>query len=721
MKPSPRPELTCFAPCAKGLEYLLVDELRALGIDSAREALAGVHFEGSQRDAQAAVMHSRLASRVLVRLAEFPCADEGALYDGIAAVAWADHLAPAGTLWIEAHGRSGALIHSQFVAQRAKDAIVDKLRTPEGVRPGVDRDDPDLRLDLALRKGKAVLSIDLGGPLHRRGWRTRQGEAPLKETLAAAVLLRGGWPQRAEAGATLLDPMCGAGTLVIEAALMAARVAPGLQRHGGALPTRWLGFDKDSWAALDDEAKAQAERGRAALRSRFIGHDIDARALHLAEANAQNAGVAEWCTWSACDVRQMPVPEGTAGLVVCNPPYDARLAADPALYRALGDRLASAVPGWCAAILCGDAELARATGLRARKTYSLFNGALACTLLVADPIADAGREQRAPRAPQPLSESAQMVANRLRKNLDRLARWRKREGVTCFRAYDADLPEYAAAIDVYVGREPPHDTYLHVQEYQAPKSVPEEDARRRFGELVRAAGAMFELPRERIALKTRRRGKGGSKYGVHDRRGQQLVVDEDGLAFEVNLFDYLDTGLFLDHRPARRMLREAAQDKRFLNLFCYTASATVHAAAGGASGTTSVDLSATYLEWAARNLALNGFSGARHRLVQADVMRWLAAERAEYDLIFCDPPTFSNSARAEDFDVQRAHAELIDLCMARLVRSGLLLFSTNAQRFRLDDSLAGRYVVREFGKQALPPDFERNPKIHRVFAISHRG
>ena len=711
--------LSCFAPCAKGLEYLMVDELRSFGIDSAREALAGVHFEGSQRDALQAVMGSRLASRILIRVAEFPCGDESTLYDGIAALPWEEHLDATGSLWIDAHGRSGALIHTQFVAQRAKDAIVDRLRRADGVRPGVERDDPDLRIDLALRKGKAVVSIDLAGPLHRRGWRSQQGEAPLKETLAAAVLLRGGWPAMAGEGAALLDPMCGAGTLVIEAALMAADVAPGLQRHRSAPPTRWRGFDAAAWAEVVQGAELRAAAGKAAMQCRFIGHDIDPRALRLAESNARDAGVADWCTWSAADVRHMPAPKAQRGLVVCNPPYDARLAADPALYRALGDRLQAATPGWRASILCGDAELARATGLRAQKTYSLFNGALACTLIVVDPMRDAARTAPAARAGQPLSEGAQMVANRLRKNLDRLARWRKREAVSCFRVYDADLPEYAAAIDVYVGRAAPHATYLHVQEYQAPRSVDEEAARRRFGELVRAAADVFELPRDHIALKTRRRGKGGSKYGVLDRRGEQLVVDEDGLALEVNLFDYLDTGLFLDHRPARRMLRAAASGKRFLNLFCYTASATVHAAAGGASSTTSVDLSSTYLEWAGRNLALNGFSGAKHRLVQADAMRWLAAERGQYDLIFCDPPTFSNSARADDFDIQQAHAELIDRCMARLSADGLLLFSTNAQRFRLDEALGERYDVSELGRQALPPDFERHPKIHRVFSIIH--
>lgn len=706
-----------FAPCAKGLEYLLVDELRALGIDDAREGLAGVGFSGTLEQAQRGVLWSRLASRILVQLGEFACDDEAALYAGLMAIDWSAQLAAHGSLWIDAHGSSGSLVHTQFVAQRAKDAIVDQFRQRSGQRPDVDRAQPDVRIDLLLRKGRAVVSIDLAGPLHRRGWRSEQGDAPLKETLAAAVLIRGGWPAMAkEDDAVLLDPMCGAGTLLIEGALMAADVAPGLQRHADAVPTRWLGWDAQRWQSLCAEAVRRAEAGRAGLRAQFFGYDIDARAVAQAEANARRAGMADWIRVTQADIAALPVQVAARGLVVCNPPYDERLAADPRLYRTLGRRLAEVAPGWRAAILCGDKALAQATGLRAGKTYSVFNGALACTLIVVDPL----HSERPARAAPLLSEGAQMVANRLRKNRDKLARWRQREGVSCYRVYDADLPEYAAAIDVYQTVEPDAKVYLHVQEYQAPKSIPEEDARRRLGDLVRAAEEVFALPREQVALKTRQRGKGGSKYGVLARSEQRLVVEESALKFEVNLFDYLDTGLFLDHRPVRALLRTEARGRHFLNLFCYTATASVYAASGGAASTTSVDLSATYLEWAGRNLGLNGLRGADHRLVQADVMTWLAAERARYGLIFCDPPTFSNSARAEDFDVQRDHVDLIERCMDLLSPGGLLVFSTNARRFRLDPVVEATCQCDFLGERALPMDFARNPRIHRAWRITRR-
>lgn len=761
-----------FASCAKGLEYLLVDELSALGCARATAAVAGVNVEGSLADAERAVLWSRIASRVLWPLAEYDCPDEQALYAGAHALPWPEHLAPGMTLAVDAHVSGDAITHARYAAQRIKDAVVDAMRAHDGTRPDVDLDAPDLRLNLVVRRGRAVLSVDLGGgPLHRRGWRRAQGDAPLKENLAAAVLLRGGWPQRYADGGALLDPMCGSGTLPIEGALMAADVAPGLQRLRGTapmgegaaseapLPTRWPGFDRVVWRRLWRDAVGRERAGRAALRPAFFGSDLDPQAIRAAAANAEAAGVAGAVVFEVAPIDRLaaafswmrqPAPSavpgagsgngsgeagsalrgegggarsadaaGTPGLVVCNPPYDARLAADQALYRTLGDALKRAVPGWRASLLCGDDALAFATGLRARKRYRVFNGALECALIVCDPIAqDAAADAGAPRA---LSEGATMVANRLRKNLRALKAWHRREGVDCFRAYDADLPEYAAAIDVYAEADDPDRRWLHVQEYAAPDEIPEQVTRRRFNDLLAAAREVFGLPRERIALKTRSRGKGGSKYGRFDARGEFLVVREGRVRLRVNLFDYLDTGLFLDHRPLRARIAAEARGARFLNLFCYTGAATVQAAAGGAAQTTSVDLSATYLQWLADNLRENGVGGNAHRLVQADALQWLEAERGRYDLIFCDPPTFSNSARAKDFDVQREHVRLLRAAVARLASGGVLYFSNNFRRFRMDTEAVSAFAdCEDIGAATIPPDFARNPRIHKAWRLRAR-
>lgn len=712
-----------FATCPKGLEYLLVDELSALGAQDVHEALAGVHFSGDMAIAYRACLWSRLASRILLPLAEFDAADGDALYAGARAVDWSAHLAVNGMLAVDAALNQSKLTHSRYVEQRVKDAVVDALRTEDGLRPGVDTERPDVRLNLYLRRDKAVLSLDLSGEaLHRRGWRIAQGAAPMKENLACAVLLRAGWPEVHAQGGALIDPMCGSGTLLIEAARMAADVAPGLDREYFGL-FGWKQFDAVLWQGLMDEARERAARGRAALQPVFFGRDADRVAITLARDNAMAAGVSACIDWQVTDIRDLQVPSGaTSGLVVSNPPYDERLAADTRLYRELGASLRARFAGWRVALITVEDAMGFSTGLRLDKRYTLYNGAIKCQLMRFLPVPEKAAEPRV----LALSPGAEMVANRLRKNLRKLKTWRTREQVTCFRAYDADLPEYAAAIDVYdvVDGERPEDRglWLHVQEYQAPKTIPEEETRRRLGELVQAAMQVFELPRDRVALKTRAPQSRQQRYQKQDSRGHWLWVMEDGLRVRLNLFDYLDTGLFLDHRPIRRALRHYANGARVLNLFAYTGVATLHMAAGGARQTTTVDLSATYLDWAANNLAANGFSGQSHRLIQADTLRYLAAETQRFDLIFCDPPTFSNSAKAEDFDVQRHHGDLIRACMRRLTPDGLLVFSNNFRRFKLDTDIDEDFEVREWPTQAsIPVDFERDPKIHRVFDIRHRA
>jgi 23S rRNA (guanine2445-N2)-methyltransferase / 23S rRNA (guanine2069-N7)-methyltransferase len=717
-----------FATCPKGLEGLLAAELAALGAGSTRETVAGVAFEGPADLGYRACLWSRFASRVLLPLAEFPVDGPDALYRGMRAIDWTQHLAADGRFAIDAGGRADGLVHSQFVALKSKDAIVDQFREAGGTRPDVDLERPDLRIDVRLKRGQATVSIDLSGtPLHQRGWRVGQGAAPLKENLAAAMLVRAGWPAIHAAGGPLVDPFCGSGTLLIEGAQMAADVAPGLARerfgfHG------WRGFDIAAWTPLRAEAEARAAVGLRALEPIYFGFDPDPAAINLARVNAQRAGVAGFLTLAVRPVMALePPPHRAPGLVICNPPYGERIGEVAALklvYAAFGAALKRGFAGWRAALITSRDELGFATGLKAERRYALMNGAIECRLLCFD---DIRAEGSAPlRELKPLGEGAQGLANRIARNVRHLKRWREREGITCWRAYDADLPEYSAAIDVYSGvREgDPGDTeariWLHVQEYRAPKEIPAETAARRLKEVLRVAAETFAVPRERIALKQRRPQARDERYERFDARGEFLIVREGGLQFRVNLHDWLDTGLFLDHRPMRLRIGKEARGKRFLNLFAYTGAATVHAAAGGAVSTTTVDLSQTYLDWASRNLSQNGIVGRAHALIQADVMTWLAADRGRYDLIFIDPPTFSNSKRAEDFDVQRDHPHLLQLAMARLAPDGLLLFSNNLRRFRLDPAVAEACTVRDITRATIPPDFERDARIHHAFEVRHR-
>ena len=313
-----------------------------------------------------------------------------------------------------------------------------------------------------------------------------------------------------------------------------------------------------------------------------------------------------------------------------------------------------------------------------------------------------------------------MFGNRITKNLKQLKNWAERESVSCYRIYDADMPEYSFAIDRYAEADSDR-VWLYVQEYAAPKTIEPESVLRRRNEALSALPGATGIPAERIHLRQRRRTARGEQYEKLGESGDFRLVEESGLRFYVNFTDYLDTGLFLDHRITRQRLRESAARCRFLNLFAYTGSATVYAAAGRARATTTVDMSATYLEWAQRNLAVNGFSGREHEFIREDCIAWLktaVAERRQFDLIFLDPPTFSNSKRMDDIlDVQRDHAALVDRCMALLAPGGTLVFSNNAQKFKLDPAIEANYRVEDITRATLPRDFERNPKIHQCWEI----
>jgi 23S rRNA (guanine2445-N2)-methyltransferase / 23S rRNA (guanine2069-N7)-methyltransferase len=731
-----------FLPCARGLEYLLADELIGLGLPDGRAARAGVRVSLPvtnpallRRSLYRVLLWSRLASRVLWPLQSFRVTSPDDLYEAALQIDWSQHVPVDGSIAVDAHVSGSVVRHARFAAQRVKDAIVDQAREIGAARPDVNLDDPDVRLNLVVQGAEAHLAIDLGnGSLHRRGWRRQQGAAPLKENLAAAMLLRGDWPATYQSGGGLVDPMCGSGTLVIEAALMAADVAPGLQRDLG--PTRWLGFDAECWASLIEEAQRRQQDGLAALRHCFVGSDIDPQAIEQAQANALAAGVAEAIDWRVAALAELESQACETGLVVCNPPYDERLAAGLDLYQQFGRVLPGRLGAWRAVLLCGDRTMARATGLRASRVYEFFNGNLPCALLRIDRLdaavsrrsgvgdaGDAGNDtsgdDRRPNGQTPLSDGARMVVNRLRKNEQRLRGWRKQKGISCYRVYDADIPEYAAAVDLYETVQPP-GRYAHVQEYQAPGSIAADLASQRLADLVVAVQESFGLRSDQVSVKVRQRGKGGAKYGRQADTDDYLEVQEGDARLLVNLFDYLDTGLFLDHRPVRRWIAQRADGQRFLNLFCYTATATVQAALGGAVSSVSVDLSGRYLTWAARNLALNGLSEKRHQFVRNDVLDFLKKDHSTYDLILCDPPTFSNSKRADDFDVQRDHVALLELAMERLSPDGVLLFSNNFRRFRLDSEALSRFArVSPERTDLLDRDFMRRPHIHRCWTLQH--
>ena len=721
--------LKFLASAPRGLPDLLVRELAACGAGELRERSTGVAFTGTLESAYRACLWSRIANRVFLELGSFEARDAQEFYAGVRALDWSAHLAPGATLACDFSGRHPTITHTHFGALRLKDGIVDALREASGSRPDIALERPDVRVHAHAHGTDITVAIDLAGEsLHRRGYRGAAGEAPLKENVAAGVLLRAGWEALAAQGGEFLDPLCGSGTLVVEAALIAGDRAPGLTREYFGF-RGWRGHEAPLWERLRAEALARARAGEASTAC-VRGRDRESHAIRTARENAARAGVAgrvQLEVGALAEAAPLAGPSpGRAGLVATNPPYGVRLedrAGARAIHRELGAVLRARFAGWSAAVLTGAPELGMELGLRAYRTHALWNGAIECRLLRIEVGPDS---ERAPgtlgKGVAHLKDSpgARMFANRLTKNLKRLRAWAERSGVSCYRLYDADMPEYAFAIDLYRTADTQED-WLYVQEYAAPAEIEREAVQRRRGEVLASLPGVTQVPAERTRVRTRRRTPRGEQYGKQGERERFEVVAEAGLRFRVNFDDYLDTGLFLDHRLTRARLGSAARGGTFLNLFAYTGTATVYAAAGGARASISVDLSRTYLEWAQQNLALNALAGPAHGFVQGDCREWLAeaaGRAARFDLIFLDPPTFSNSKRMDGvLDVARDHQQLIDACVRLLAPGGLLVFSTNAQRFKLAAELSERHSVLDISAATLPEDFARNPRIHRCYEI----
>ena len=727
-----------FARCASGFEPLLATELKNLKAQRVRPLKGGVAFFGTVADAYRACLWSRVASRVLLVLARIDAHDADALYEGVRSIDWTAHVDEGASIAVYAHGMNDNLRNTQFTAVKVKDAVCDFLRDARGTRPDVAPKRPDVSIDVAVRSEKATVALDLSGePLHRRGYRKEsvQTEAPLKETLAASIVLAAGWENIARGGGTFIDPMCGSGTLAIEAAMIAADMAPGIMRdYWGFLG--WRGHDESAWNALLDEADERLAVGLSTM-PRIIGGDIDAASVGIAQENAKRAGLAERVEFFEADAARLGEHMGSCsetGLVAVNPPYGERLSSEaqlPAVYAALAEGLGAVPDGWTLAVITPDAAIDAALGLVPAQAITLFNGRIETALRIYEvaspdrvelPVVSLSGEERSVVVAE---RNSDQFAARFRKVAKERMKWARKNDIACFRLYDADLPDYAVAIDLYLGAGRSTDErFVHISEYEAPSSIDADRALRRYRDVLALVPAILDVDSSHVFSKTRRRDKGGGQY--RDARGRSRVAwtKESGYLFEIDLGGYLDTGIFLDHRKTRELVGSMAEGARFLNLFAYTGTASVHAAGGGAASTVTVDLSQTYLSWAERNMKLNGFSGHAHQFVRADVSRWISEERASkrrYDLIFVDPPTFSNSkAMGKDtWSVQRDHVELLIGVSRLLAKGGRAIFSCNLRSFKPDMDTLERYGVHltDITADTIPEDFARNPRIHKCYLV----
>ncbi|NVJ67613.1 MAG: bifunctional 23S rRNA (guanine(2069)-N(7))-methyltransferase RlmK/23S rRNA (guanine(2445)-N(2))-methyltransferase RlmL [Gammaproteobacteria bacterium] len=714
-----------FASCPPGLEALLMDELGQFGAQNLKEHPTHITFEGDISVGYKACLHSRLANRVYLCLLHDRIESAEELYEKVNRIEWGWHFDLKQSFVVDCVARKSVSIkHSGFGALKAKDAIVDYYQERYEQRPSVDKDNPDYRVHVLVNGTQLKVGLDLAGrSLHQRGYRDSKGAAPIKENLAAAMLIRANWPELAKQGYSFHDPMCGTGTILIEAAMIVAEIAPGLLNPRFAFEN-WKQHKVELWQEMLAVAQRQATKNKLNIVNQIVGTDRHRKSLEMARSYAENAGLAEVISFKEQDIRAAANLElSDRGLIVTNPPYGERLGDEKTileLYKNLGSYFKKQYDGWQAAMITTENAYAKAMGIRSHKQYKLKNGALDCQLYLFDIKPENAYQPFDPNKLNPnwennLSDGAHMLKNRLRKNMQRLKSYLKQNYVTCYRLYDADLPEYSAAIDVY-------EDEVVVQEYAAPKDIPEKVTLKRLNEIQRVTSGVLQVVEAKIHIKQRQKQKGTQQYEKHSDSDEFKLVNEQGLNFYVNLNRYLDTGLFLDHRKTRKMIMAEAKGKRFLNLFAYTGSVSAYAALGGAK-TTTVDMSKTYINWAMKNFAANKINVYGHSFVQADCLQWLADadESNQFDLIFLDPPTFSNSKRmSQTFDVQRDQVSLIRQAMRLLDTNGKLYFSNNFKKFELEKSLVSEFEVKEISNKTLPVDFQKSRNRHRCWLIEHK-
>lgn len=784
-----------FATCLPGVESLLSDELHGLAVRKVRPLVGGAAFYGSPETVLRVCLWSRLAGRVNVVVGRVDASDADALYAGVRNLAWEEVLAERASIAVRANGVNGELRNTQFTALKVKDAVCDRLAEARGARPDVDAQAPDALIEVRLRDDRATIALDLSGAsLARRSYlRPEDGpDAPVAVAQAAALLAALGAPERLAAGWGFLDPACDDGILLCEAAGLLADQAPGLVRDRWGF-AGWARFDAAAWDDLLAEADDRLEAGLARVLGaegaasatvdapdqrtvRIVGLSASSPAVARARGHLRAAGLRAVASVEAVgpedadavEERLVRAVERTGAalgagvapaLVVANvapagrAEDDARAVAEQAACVAAARRAPAGsrfgfvgAGGFSARFRTPAAERIEIGRGRAEAVLERFD-APPCEPAVIAVANPAGGTELSVEVND--AASAQF-ASRLRKVARERRKWAAREGVACYRLYDGDLPEYACAIDLYEGAGDAEGIlYAHVAEYAPPKSVNPDVARARFEDVLAIVPAVLGIRPDHVFSKARLRARGGGQYRDAGGRSYVTHTSEDGLVCEIDLGGYLDTGIFLDHRTTREMVGKMAAGKRFLNLFAYTGVATLHAAAAGAASTTTVDLSQTYLDWAARNLEANGFAaegdarveggragkgrGGRkaasrgqgsHELVRADVVRWVQEARRgrrTWDLIFVDPPTFSNSKAMgrRTWDVQRDHAELLIGVSRLLAKDGLAVFSCNLRGFKPDREALAKcgVAIEDITASTIPHDFERNPRIHHCYLV----
>lgn len=753
------------AICGFGLEKVVQRELADLQIDAslgADAASAGrVAFRGDLSEIVRTNLHLRCAQRVVIRVAEFTAADFDALFEQTLELPWGALIPADGQFPVSARSYKSQLTSAPALQRSIKKAIAQALQREHEVAE-LPETGGRYHIDLALQNDQALLTLDTSGaPLSQRGYQTQHSKAILNETLAAGLVKLSYW----NPSFPLIDPCCGAGIIPIEAALIAARIAPGVDREFAF--ESWTEEARDLLGTLREQA---IEQQLDEIPERILGFDTHPRRLADARQNAQLAGVDGMVHFQNARFDQISSKRRFGSLITRLPfnagkPREASSKSREAssrsserrrdetavLYETIPDLLRR-LPTWSHYVFTGNRKLEDVLGRPADRRRKLYDGKFSCTYYQfhgPKPVVEERSIYEGPAAvnrsvaaasqdvaPAPnlmklvhaegraafgeLDEKAQhqadLFTSRLTKRAKHLRRWPTKRGITCYRLYERDIPEIPLVVDRY-------EDHLHITEFERPHDRDPAQHGNWLDLMAETAGKALSVPSKQIHFKRRGRQENFSQHEKVAQTGNRFEAHEGGLKFWVNLSDYIDTGLFLDHRITRDMVRKEAAGKDFLNLFAYTGSFTVYAADGGANSTTTVDLSNTYTRWAEDNLKLNGYlqddDVGNHQLFTSDVVHFVKEQwgRAEYDLVVLDPPTYSRSKKTEqDWNVQRDALPLLQDVLQLVRPGGVVYFSNNFRRFKFDPQTLNVSACHEISKQTVPEDF-RNRRIHRCWRI----
>lgn len=698
---------------AHGLEQVVFDEIKALGGQNINIVFAGVTFEAENHKAYELCLSSRFASRIVQILAVGTVKNDKDLYDLSYSLPWEKIFDSRNSFVIDFKGTNKSIKNSYYGALKLKDSIADRFLNIQNESINVDKETPDFRIHVRLIKNEVIIGFDMcGDPLHQRGYRSESGIAPLRETHAAALIEKSKWDEEK----FLMDPMCGSGTILIEAALQKKNIPVNFFRK------KWgfqflKNFDSNVLINLKENLKKSFINNFE--EKSIIGFDSSPKVINIAKKNARIAQVSDIIEFKVQNIDDLEsIPNFNNGVIISNPPYGERMGTHTdliKLYTKLGAKLKRYFGGSNAFIYSSNEDLLNCLGMRAFKSLKLRNGKLDCILKSYSIKAREYEEYNEGTSDNNANLNIAIdFQNRLKKNIKLISKWAKLENVHAYRIYDADLPDYKVAIDKY-------NDYFVVQEYAAPKKIDEKKAKRRLTDILRVLMEVTNSAPNKICLKHRERKSGKSQYEKISSNNNFMNITENNLKFMVNLHDYLDTGIFLDHRKTRQLIYRMSANKDVLNLFAYTGSASVYAAAGNAKSVVTVDMSKTYLDWSKSNMKMNGFIGSQYKFENENCMLWLQKSTMKFDFIFIDPPTFSNSKKMENtFEVERDHVDLLLLASNCLKQDGVILFTNNKRNFKLNNELlnSNGLSAREITNSTIPEDFKRNKKIHNSWLLN---